>query len=67
LLRSVGYRRQVLSGIIVSENLVLLIWGLAFGAVSELLSILPALRARGMPLPALYNPRNGSYFLNRSE
>ncbi|HYK88586.1 MAG TPA: FtsX-like permease family protein [Acidobacteriota bacterium] len=52
LLRAVGYRRQILSAIIVSENLVLLICGLAGGTVCALLATLPALLARGHPFPA---------------
>ncbi|MBP1595709.1 MAG: FtsX-like permease family protein [Acidobacteria bacterium] len=52
LLRAVGYRGSALSGIIVAENLVLLVWGLACGTFCALLSILPALRARGVPFPA---------------
>ena len=52
LLRAVGYRRRILAGIIVAENLVLLVWGLACGAVCALLAILPALHARGVAFPA---------------
>ena len=52
LLRAVGYRRHVVSGVIVAENLVLLVWGLACGTLCALLSILPALQARGLPFPA---------------
>jgi ABC-type lipoprotein release transport system permease subunit len=52
LLRAVGYRRRILSGIIVAENLVLLIWGLACGTICALLAILPALHARGVAFPA---------------
>ncbi len=51
LLRAAGYRRGVISGIIVAENLVLLVWGLACGAVSALTAVLPALHSRGMPIP----------------
>jgi putative ABC transport system permease protein len=52
LLRSVGYRRQALALIIVAENLVLLILGLVGGTVCALLSIIPALHARGGSFPA---------------
>jgi hypothetical protein len=52
LLRAVGYRRRILSGIIVAENLVLLIWGLACGTICSSLAILPALHARGVTFPA---------------
>ncbi|MFH1575308.1 MAG: FtsX-like permease family protein, partial [Acidobacteriota bacterium] len=51
LLRAAGYRRGVISGIIVAENLVLLVWGLACGTVSALTAVLPALHSRGMPFP----------------
>ncbi len=52
LLRAVGYRRRILSGIVVAENAVLLAWGLVCGAVCALLAILPALQARGVTFPA---------------
>ena len=52
LLRAVGYRRQVLSGIIVAENLVLLVSGIVCGTACALVAILPALHARGAPFPA---------------
>ncbi len=52
LLRAVGYRRQILSGIVLTENLLLLICGLACGAACALLAIIPALRTRGMAFPA---------------
>jgi ABC-type lipoprotein release transport system permease subunit len=51
LLRAVGYRKQILSAIIVAENLVLMICGLASGTVCALLAILPAWHARGSPFP----------------
>ena len=51
LLRAVGYRKQVLSAIIVAENLVLVICGLACGALCALLSIIPALHTRAAPFP----------------
>jgi hypothetical protein len=53
LLRAVGYRRKILSGIIVSENLMMLVWGLGCGTICALLAILPALNARGVDFPAV--------------
>ncbi len=52
LLRAVGYRRRTISAIIVSENLVLMVWGLVCGTFCALLATLPALLARGNPFPA---------------
>ncbi len=52
LLRAVGYRRRILSAIIVAENMALMICGLACGAICALIAILPSLRARGGPFPA---------------
>jgi ABC-type lipoprotein release transport system permease subunit len=52
LLRAVGYSRRILSAIILVENLVLVIWGLACGTICALLAILPAQHARGVPFPA---------------
>ncbi len=51
LLRAAGYRTGVISGIIVAENLLLLVWGLICGTVSALTAVLPALHSRGMPIP----------------
>jgi putative ABC transport system permease protein len=51
IMRAVGYRRQILSVIIVAENVVLMICGLACGTICALLAILPALHARGNPFP----------------
>jgi ABC-type lipoprotein release transport system permease subunit len=51
LLRAVGYRRQILAAIIVAENLVLMLCGLACGTICALLSIMPALHARGIAFP----------------
>jgi hypothetical protein len=51
LLRAVGFRRQILSVIIVAENVVLMIFGLACGTVCALLATLPALHARGVAFP----------------
>jgi putative ABC transport system permease protein len=51
LLRAVGFRRRILSVIIVAENVVLMILGLACGTVCALLAVLPALHARGGAFP----------------
>ncbi len=51
LLRAVGYRRRILSLIILTENIALLVWGLASGTVCALLAILPALYSRGASFP----------------
>jgi hypothetical protein len=51
LLRAVGYGRSHLFTIILSENAVLLGWGLAAGAVSALVAIAPAALERGARLP----------------
>ncbi len=47
LLRAVGYRRRILSGIIVAENLILILWGLLTGIICALVSITPAMAVRG--------------------
>ena len=51
LLRAVGFPRRVLSGIIVSENVFLMLWGLAAGAVCAFIAIIPALQSRGASFP----------------
>jgi len=51
LLRAVGYRRGILSVIIVAENLALMVAGLACGTACALIAIVPAVRARGVPFP----------------
>ena len=53
LLRAVGYRKGVLSGIVLSENIVLLSWGLVSGTICALLAITPALLIRGASFPFL--------------
>ena len=51
LLRAVGYRTDHLNRIVLAENLLLLVSGLATGLVAALLAIAPALVARGgMPI-----------------
>jgi putative ABC transport system permease protein len=51
LLRAVGYRRGILSAIILAEHVLLMLWGLFSGVVCAILAILPALHARGAALP----------------
>jgi putative ABC transport system permease protein len=51
LLRAVGYGRGHLFAIILSENAVLLGWGLAAGALSALIAVAPAAIERGARLP----------------
>ena len=51
LLRAVGYRRRVLSGIILAENVMLMAWGLVTGSLCALLAIIPALHSRGAAFP----------------
>jgi putative ABC transport system permease protein len=47
LLRAVGYRQRNLVAMVLAENALLLVAGLAIGAVCALLAIAPALAARG--------------------
>jgi putative ABC transport system permease protein len=51
LLRAVGYRRNILSGIVLAENALLIVCGLASGAVCALLAVMPAMIARGSSFP----------------
>jgi ABC-type antimicrobial peptide transport system permease subunit len=51
LLRAVGFRRPVLSIIILAENIFLIVWGLASGVLCALVAILPAIHERGTELP----------------
>jgi ABC-type lipoprotein release transport system permease subunit len=51
LLRAVGYGRAHLFAIILSENAVLLGWGLATGALSALVAVAPAAIERGARIP----------------
>ena len=51
LLRAIGYRKKVLSGIILAENIVLILWGLATGTICAFLAILPAIHSRGGSIP----------------
>ncbi len=51
LLRAVGYRPTHLAALVLGENLVLLLLGLATGTVCALLAIAPAVAQRGGRLP----------------
>ena len=51
LLRAVGYRPSHLAAIVLAENLLLLLVGLATGTVCALLAIAPAVSLRGGQLP----------------
>jgi ABC-type lipoprotein release transport system permease subunit len=51
LLRAVGYRPSHLAAIVLGENLLLLLLGLATGTVCALLAIAPAVSLRGGQLP----------------
>ncbi len=53
LLKAVGYRRSVLAAIILAENALLILAGLASGAVCALIATTPALLARGGDFPIL--------------
>jgi putative ABC transport system permease protein len=53
LLRATGFRRRTLSGIVLGENILLLLWGSGTGVVCALISIAPALYSRGDSLPLL--------------
>ena len=52
LLGATGYRREHIFAIIVSENALLLAWGLATGALCAVVAIAPAVAERGGTLPA---------------
>ena len=51
LLFALGYRRPVVSAIILSENAFLIIWGLVSGIVCSIVAIMPAIHERGTDLP----------------
>jgi ABC-type lipoprotein release transport system permease subunit len=51
LMAAVGYRKGVLSMIIIAENAFLMCWGLAAGTTCALLAILPALKSMGESFP----------------
>ena len=52
LLGATGYRRQHIFAIVVSENALLLGWGLAIGSACALVAVVPAVIERGGRLPA---------------
>jgi len=52
LLGAVGFRRRHIFAIIVSEQVLLLAWGLAIGAACAIVAVLPAMREHGGRLPA---------------
>jgi ABC-type antimicrobial peptide transport system permease subunit len=51
LLRAVGYRPRHVAAMVIAENLLLLLLGLATGTVCALLAIAPAIASRGGHLP----------------
>ncbi len=51
LLRAVGFRQGSLSVMVLAENAMLLVWGLASGTVSALLAMLPHLLSTGADTP----------------
>ncbi len=53
LLRAVGYRSKDLILIVVAENVLLLVFGLAAGVASAALAVAPAFMARGGEIPAV--------------
>lgn len=53
LMRAVGFRRNSLSWMVLSENAMLLIWGLIAGTVCALLAMLPHLTSVGADTPWL--------------
>jgi hypothetical protein len=53
LLRAVGYRRENLAVLILSENVLLLVAGLVIGSVCALVAIAPTIASRGGRLAAL--------------
>jgi hypothetical protein len=52
LLGAVGFRRRHIFAIILSEQVLLLTWGLAIGAACAIVAVLPAIREHGGQLPA---------------
>lgn len=51
LMRAVGFRNVVLGWLVLFENTLLLVWGLAAGTVSALLAMSPHLLSRGADFP----------------
>ena len=52
LLGAVGFRRRHIFAIILSEQVLLLVWGLAIGTACAIAAVLPAMREHGGQLPA---------------
>jgi len=52
LLGAVGFRRRHIFAIILSEQVLLLVWGLAIGAACAVVAVMPAMREHGGRLPA---------------
>ena len=53
LLRAVGFRNARLAALVLCENALLLVWGLAAGTVSALLAMAPHLASTGTEIPWL--------------
>jgi putative ABC transport system permease protein len=53
LMRAVGFRRQALHWLVLSEHTLLLALGLLIGVVAALVAVLPALRAPGAAVPVV--------------
>jgi ABC-type lipoprotein release transport system permease subunit len=51
LLGAVGYRRAHLFTVVLAENVLLLVWGLAVGAICGIVAVIPAVLDRGGWLP----------------
>jgi ABC-type lipoprotein release transport system permease subunit len=51
LLRAVGYRASDVFTVVFAENVMLLVWGLAAGALSASIAVVPAAMERGARLP----------------
>ena len=51
LMRGVGFRNSQLSGLVLVETALLLLWGLAAGTLAALLAVLPHLTSRGAEIP----------------
>src|SRR5262249_40152660 len=51
LLEAVGYRHGDVFAIVLAENVLLLIWGLAIGTICAVVAVAPAVAERGSWLP----------------
>lgn len=54
ILRAVGYSRNELQKVVLSEHWILMIFGLMIGIVSALIAALPALRSPGIKFPFMF-------------